>query len=68
MFLKFILRTVLVSEYYFTFSEIQFVNLKFIRGDDWKALAVTLGVNYKTAYTWIRSGIIEGSKRGGGKP
>lgn len=38
------------------------------RGDDWKALAVTLGVNYKTAYTWIRSGTAEGAKRGGRKP
>ena len=38
------------------------------RGDDWKALATTFGVNYKTAYTWIRSGTAEGAKRGGGKP
>ena len=29
-------------------------------GGDWKALAATLGVNYKTAYTWIRSGKPEG--------
>lgn len=38
------------------------------RGEDWKALAVTLGVNYQTAYTWIRSGQLEGAKRGGRRP
>lgn len=38
------------------------------RGEDWKALAATLGIKYKTAYTWIRSGQVEGSKRGGRRP
>ena len=38
------------------------------RGEDWKTLATTLGVKYKTAYTWIRSGSTEAAKRGGGKP
>lgn len=38
------------------------------RGDDWSALASTLAVKYKTAYSWVRSGEIEGKKRGGSKP
>ena len=38
------------------------------KGEDWPALARTLGVKYKTAYSWIRSGDTALSKRGGAKP
>lgn len=38
------------------------------RGEDWGALAKTLGVKYKTAYAWIRTGEIAGANRGGCKP
>ena len=37
------------------------------RGDDWKALAESLNINYKTAYGWVRSGEIDGKRRGGYK-
>jgi len=38
------------------------------RGDDWKTLAETLGINYKTAYGWMRSGESAAKPRGGLKP
>lgn len=38
------------------------------RGEDWRTLAETLGIPYKTAYSWIRSGETSGGKRGGQKP
>lgn len=38
------------------------------RGDDWASLAIQLGVKYKTAYDWIRSGELAAKKRGGYKP
>ncbi len=38
------------------------------RGNDWRALAASLGVKYKTAYTWVRSGEIASKPRGGQKP
>lgn len=38
------------------------------RGEDWATLAQTLGVKYKTAYHWVRSGDDEMKKRGGIKP
>lgn len=38
------------------------------RGDDWVTLASSLEVRYKTAYSWIRSGEVEGKSRGGNKP
>ena len=37
------------------------------RGGDWKALAESLDVKYKTAYGWVRSGEPEGKQRGGYK-
>ena len=37
------------------------------RGGDWKALAESLGVKYKTAYGWVRSGEPKGKQRGGYK-
>ena len=38
------------------------------RGENWVALAKTLGVKYKTAYSWIRSGEYETPGKGGKKP
>ena len=38
------------------------------RGGDWKDLALSLNVNYKTAYGWVRSGESSGGRRGGYKP
>lgn len=38
------------------------------RGEDWKTLAATLGVKYKTAYTWVRSGEVTSKPKGGTKP
>ncbi|MEL7309172.1 MAG: hypothetical protein AAGK05_15815 [Pseudomonadota bacterium] len=38
------------------------------RGEDWVALSKQLGVQYKTAYAWIRSGKCSGTGRGGKKP
>lgn len=38
------------------------------RGDDWKSLAITLNVKYKTAYTWVRSGEVTAARRGGRRP
>ena len=37
------------------------------RGGDWKALAESLNINYKTAYGWVRSGEVDGKRRGGYK-
>lgn len=36
-------------------------------GGNWKSLASSLNVKYKTAYGWVRSGEAHGSKRGGYK-
>lgn len=38
------------------------------KGDDWVALAQTLGVKYKTAFQWVRSGRDSMLKKGGNKP
>lgn len=35
------------------------------RGENWKFLAESLGINYKTVYTWIRSGEPGDKQRGG---
>lgn len=37
------------------------------KGGDWKQLAATLNIKYKTAYGWVRSGEKCGGKRGGYK-
>ena len=36
--------------------------------DDWVELAISLSINYKTAYTWVTSGTTEDKKRGGDRP
>ncbi|XP_036343375.1 uncharacterized protein LOC118752589, partial [Rhagoletis pomonella] len=36
------------------------------KGEDWSSLASSFGINYKTAYTWVRSGRVESKRRGGG--
>jgi transposase len=38
------------------------------RGGSWKRLAETLGIKYKTAYGWVRSGEPQEKRRGGNKP
>lgn len=38
------------------------------KGNNWGALAKDLGINYKTASNWIRSGRPQMKKRGGKKP
>jgi transposase len=38
------------------------------RGEDWKTLSESLGIKYKTAYAWIRSGEPACKARGGKKP
>lgn len=38
------------------------------RSEDWVALASTLGINYKTAFNWVRSGRDTVQKKGGIKP
>lgn len=38
------------------------------RGEDWRGLSEKLGVNSKTAYTWVRSGQPSPNTRGGHKP
>jgi len=38
------------------------------RGEDWIALAATLGVKYKTAYHWVQSGNDNMLPKGGTKP
>ena len=37
------------------------------RGGDWRGLAASLNVKFKTAYGWVRSGEISGKTRGGYK-
>lgn len=38
------------------------------RGEDWVALSSQLGVKYKTANAWIRSGELAGLGKSGPKP
>jgi len=37
------------------------------KGGDWKQLAASLDIKYKTAYGWVRSGEVSGKQRGGYK-
>lgn len=37
------------------------------KGENWTTLAASLNINYKTAYTWVRSGRVDMMKKGGKK-